>query len=69
MYGLGYMLDAERSGMARFIPRPGGNQPPGQAAVIDLGRGSVGTDDLRRALDEQGEPLARVDAELEQLGL
>ena len=69
MYRLGYMQDAERSGMAKFVPRPGGNQPPGQVVVLDLSRGSIDMNDLRHALAEQGEHLARVDAELEQLGL
>ena len=68
MYGLGYMLETERDGMMRYVPRPDGNQPPGQAVLLDMRRGVVAEEDLRQTLEEHGESLARVDAELDQLG-
>ena len=67
MHGLEYMLDTERNGMMRFVARPGGHQPPGQAVLLDLRRGAIAEEDLRQALEEHGESLARVDAELDQL--
>ena len=68
MYGLEYMLDTDRDGMRRYVPRPGGHQPPGQTVLLDMRRGVIAEEDLRQALEERGESLARVDVELDQLG-
>lgn len=69
MHVLGYALHSTLEDVMVFVPRPGGEQPPGQVVHIDMRLGFVPVDDLRESLEAHGEHLPRVDAELDELQL